>query len=237
MSRAHTTDKFFTTVARINSVLFLLILLGVVLGVLGSMAYDSLRPTSPVPANIVVSEAASGESKPLQLRLGEPQSMVGTGYLMMRLETRGQGAKFASGGSDGETRNLLLINAAQKHSNWVFKDQQNNVTDISQLHPSESTKQDTTTTALYFEYTTAADRAEGSATPANTFRVGLSKPDGTSFVEVLQDIDRVLSKEMPDAQHLRIVYKKGTSIRTATYLVDSFKSEDDQEIINVPRTL
>jgi hypothetical protein len=235
-------DKFFTTVARINSVLFLLILLGVVLGVLGSMAYDSLRPTSPVPANIVVSEAASGESKPLQLRLGEPQSMVGTGYLMMRLETRGQGAKFASGGSDGETRNLLLINAAQRRSNWVFKDQQNSVTDIDQLHPSESTKsestkQDTTTTALYFEYTTAADRAEGSATPANTFRVGLSKPDGTSFVEVLQGVDRVLSKEMPDAQHVRIVYKKGTSIRTATYLVDSFKSEDDQEIINVPRTL
>jgi hypothetical protein len=230
-------DKFFTTVGRINNLLFLLILIGIVCGALGSMAYDSLRSTTAVPANIVVSEATSGEPKPLQLRLGEPQSIAGTGYLMMRLETEGRGAKFASGGSDGQTRNLLLINAEQKHSNWLFKDQQNSISDLAQLHLGDFNKQDVTTAALYFEYTTAADRAEGSATPTNTFRVGLSKPDGTSFVEALQGVDRVLSKEMPDAKHLRIVYKKGPSIRTATYLVDSFKQEDDQEIINVPRTL
>jgi len=78
---------------------------------------------------------------------------------------------------------------------------------------------------------------DGNLSAKDHSNVGVTNPDGTGFMELLHNVNRVLSYSMLDQEYLSVVYQRGTVVKHAKYSVTSMKLESDQEIVNVPDLL
>lgn len=227
-------DRLFSIITKINSVLLLLVLLGAA----GSIAWMTLQSSHWQRRGAVeVAESKSEVKKSILLNFERVENIKGTDTQMMRLTTQEKSAKFSSGGYGGETRNILFLNGADKNARWLFEDHKNLVLTTAQLHEESSSAKEQSTKALYFEYVSADSNKDGSLSTDDHSSVGLTKPDGSGFLEALRDVSRILSYGMLDEQHLSIVYQKGNVVRHAKFLTSAMKLESDQEIITVPRSL
>jgi hypothetical protein len=103
-----------------------------------------------------------------------------------------------------------------------------------QVHEASALSEERPTKVLYFEYVSVDGNKDGRLSTDDHLSVGLSKPDGNGFLEVLHDVSRVFSYAMLDQQHLSIVYQTGKVVKHAKVSVPAMKLESDQEIINVP---
>lgn len=227
-------ERLFIIIARINNILLLLVLLGGAGSIVWIMSENnSWRRRGAIEVN----EANSDTKKQVLLNFGEIKNITGVETQMVNLTTQEKSTKFSSGGYGNETRNILFLNGSDKVARWLFKDHKNLVLVSAQLHTESSSCKDSPTKAIYFEYVSEDTNNDGNLSADDRSNIVLTKPDGTGFVEVLHDVNRVLSYEMLDQQNLSVIYQKGTSVKHAKYSVTSMKLESDQEIINVPSTL
>ena len=227
-------ERLFILIARINSVLFLLILLCAA----GSIALMTLGSNRWQRRGAVeVHETESGLQKQILLSFEKIESIAGANTQMMRLTTQDKSGKLSSGGYGNETRNILFLVGTEKTARWLFKDHKHHILDASQLKEGLGNSKERPTTALYFEYVTEDTNGDGRLSSADDSHIGLAKPDGTGFLEVLHDASRVFSYKLLDQRHLSVVYQKGSTVRHTKFSLASMKPEADQEIINVPSTL
>jgi hypothetical protein len=227
-------ERLFIIIKRINSVLFLLVLLGAA----GLIAFLTLKSSRWQPRGAVeVAASESGTNKPILLNFERVESITGTDTQMMRLSAQRKSGKFSSGGYGSETRNVLFLNGSEKVARWLFKDHKNLILASNQLHEKSAESKEISTKALYFEYVSEDTNKDGNLSAEDHSNVGLTKPDGTGFLVVLHDVNRVLSFQILDQQHLSIVYQKETVVKHAKFSVATMTLISDQEIVNVPSTL
>ena len=227
-------DRLFVIVGRINNILLLLVLLGTAVFIV-SMSLESNRWSGR--GAVAVAETDSGVKKSILLNFERVEDITGADTQMMRLSVQEKSRKFSSGGSGGETRNVLFLKGSDKAPRWLFNGHKNLVLVSAQLHEESSTSKEPLARVLYFEYVVEDTNKDGSLSSEDRSNVGISKPDGTGFVEVLHDVSRVLSYQLLDQQHLSVVYQKGTMVKHAKFSVVNMKLESDQEIVEVPNTL
>lgn len=228
-------ERFFTNINRINSVLLLLVLLGGA----GSIAWMTLanQPWTRRGAVDVV-ENESGVEKIVRLNFGRVENITGANTQMMVLTTEEKSARFSSGGyGSGDMRNVLFLTGDAKAARWLFKDQKNLISVTGQLKEEAQDSKDRATQALYFEYVSQDTNHDGTLSALDHVSVGLAKPNGMGFTEVLQGLSRVLSHDLIDSKTLSVVYQKGDVVRHARFSLDTNKLLSDQEIVNVPKTL
>lgn len=186
---------------------------------------------------IKVPETEAGAKKPILFNFEKGENITGANAQMMKLTTQEKSAKFSSGGYGSETRNILFLTGTEKVARWLFKNHKNLILVASQLHEELAASKEAPTSALYFEFVSDDTNGDGNLSSEDHSNIGLTKPDGTAFVEILHDVNRVLSHQMLDQQHLSVVYQKGTVVRHAKFAVSTMKLEIDQDIVNVPSTL
>jgi hypothetical protein len=68
---------------------------------------------------------------------------------------------------------------------------------------------------------------------ATPFTVALAKSDGSGLVEVLRDVDEVLSYEQFGAESLSITYRSLEELRLARISLDSFAKLSDDLVVAV----
>lgn len=227
-------ERLFIIIGKINSVLFLLVLLGVA----GSISWMTLESSRwQRRGTVEVAESESGTNKSILLNFERVESITGTDAQMMRLSAQRKSGKFSSGGYGSETRNVLFLNGSEKVARWLFKEHKNLILVSNQLHGDSTESKKTSTKALYFEYVSEDTNKDGNLSAEDHSNVGLTKPDGTGFLVVLHDVNRVLSFQILDQQYLSIIYQKETVVKHARFSVATMKLVSDQEIINVPSTL
>lgn len=225
-------ERFFAILGRINSLLFLAALIGAAT----SVAWMTLETNRwRHRGSVEVAESDSGGQKPILLSFERLENISGSDTQMMRLTA--QSAKFSSGGYGHEIRNIVFLRETDNVAKWLFKDHKNLILASVQLHEESSNSKDQPTKALYFEYVTLDTNNDGKLSSDDHSNIGLTKPDGTDFLELLHDLTRVFSFRMLDRQHLSIVYQKGTAVKHAKFSLDTMKVVADQEIVNVPSTL
>ena len=227
-------ERLFVIIGRINSILFLIILLGAGIFI-ASMMMESNR-WEPRGA-VEVPDGKSGSKKPILVSFEKIENITGANVQMLQLTTKEKSEKFSSGGYGTETRNVLFLAGTEKTARWLFKDHKNLIFVASQLREESIDSEKEPTQALYFEYVAADTDGDGKLSSTDRSNIGLSKPDGTRFLEVLHDVSHVFSYEILDQQHLSVVYQKGATVRHAKFSLASMKLEADQEIINVPNKL
>ena len=223
-------DRFFVVVGRVNSILFLCILLAAAVGIGFSFASSSRFQER---GTVQVAAGPTGTKAPVLLNFGTAESIAGANALMIPLTTQEKGGKFSSGASGNETRNLLFVTGTAQGGHWLFNEHSYNILVAVQLKDSPL-KPDQPTSAIYVEYVPTDTDGDAKLSESDASIIGLAKPDGTGLVTVLKDVSRVFSYEMVDAGHLSIVFQRDRKIRHATITLPDFKLVSDREVVNVP---
>ncbi len=227
-------ERIFSLIAKINSTLLLLVLLagGVSVGwVLWTNSQWKSRGAIEVPAS------DSSSSKSVFLRFERIQKVTGSDTQMLLLSAEDTSRKVYSGGSGSETRNVLFLTGTEKKARWLFQSQSNLILVTEQLREESDNERRAPTKLLYFEFIPKDTNGDGKINSQDPSTVGLSKPDGTGFVEVLRDVTRVLSHELIDDKVLSIVFQSRQAIRHATFSLSSFAKVSEAEIVAVPAGL
>jgi hypothetical protein len=153
---------------------------------------------------------------------------------MLLLSAEDRSEKFSCGGYNSKTRNVLFLSGAEKNTHWLFPSQSHLILVVDQLGEGDDSENKVPTKALYFEFITKDSNGDGRITSQDQSTVGLSKPDGAGFVEVLTEVTRVLSHEILDDKVLSIVFQSGQSIRHATFSLGSLAKISEAEVVKVP---
>lgn len=226
-------DRFTAVVARINTFLIFLGLLGVG-ALLAYFAISYLTQREREPA--LVAEDTPTAKAVLRLNLGMPEELRGADTLMIHLTSEAKYGKFSSGGSAGESRNLLFLKGPERKASWLFKNNLNRILNTEPVKTVPAALEDPVL-ALLVQYVSADTNEDGELSDQDASTVGLAKPDGTGFMTVLPAVDRMLDFKMQSGDLLSIVYQQKGTLRHARFSLARFKLESDQEILQVRGSL
>lgn len=149
-------DRIFSWINRINSVLFLLVLIGVSIGAtLTYLAYQEMFDRYHRETASVASQSEPAE-QPLRLSLGEVDRINGSNTLMVFLFGE---EPWGSKGRNEEIRNVLFLSGDGAHARWLFETHTNLLQEIDELR-----RQDASTEALYYEIVRTDSDGDGELT-------------------------------------------------------------------------
>lgn len=230
-------DRLFAVITRINSVLFLIALLGIC----GLIAYWTWGVGHFQTRGQIEVGAANSEGKSsLLLEIGRVERIVGTETEMMPLEAREKGSAFSSGpGYRTEIRNLAFVSAHEAKARWLFEKQSNLILAFAQLRPkAEATGKDNSPTeSIYVEYVDQDTNGDGRLSADDRSNVAVTKANGAGMVKVLTGVNRVLSYDVDGEQQVSIIYQSGKAIRQSKISLSSFSQESDVELTTIPDAL
>jgi hypothetical protein len=205
-------EKFFKFIDRINALAFftgVLLAAGLLLWAVGNSLWEGKAKTS-----VVVPNASAEKSEVLSLTAWEFIPEIGVQVLKLQ-SVGGETADYASEGRGYRTRNLLFVKSDGGESSWLFPDQTHLISRVERL-----TSSDSRTRAIYFESRPANEKG------GPQFSLYLAKPDGASLVEVLNDIEHVVSRRISgDVVHF--IYQKGLEIKEAKISLKSFEIQGE----------
>ena len=183
--------------------------LGMLLWMLGSSMWDS-----KVKASVVVPNASADKAQVLSLSAWEFIPEIGVQVLKLQ-STGGEANEYASEGRGYRTRNLLFVKAEGGASTWLFPDQSHLLSGIERLAgPDGRTK------AIYFQARPAGEKGTVQ------FSLYLVKPDGTSPVEVLKNVEHLVSRRI-DGDMAYFIYQSGLEIKESKISLNSFEVKSD----------
>jgi hypothetical protein len=226
-------DKVFVWISRINSVLLLLLLLGI-----GSVAsWEMWRDMHRHGSQPVAVAADTGTPAPLTLGRVEP--IAGSDVLMLPLEAKRARGKLTSGPSHGrDTYNALFLTGGGAQATWLFESNGKLIHSLHPLRQHIEGNRPGPSIVLYIEYTAADTNGDNEIDDdADTVTVALAKLDGTGRKDLLQNVKRVISSDLIDERTLALVYQIDKTIWHARYRTDTFAKLSEQPVIEVPDRL
>jgi hypothetical protein len=205
-------EKFFKFIDRVNALAFftgVVLAAGLLLWAVGNSLWEGNAKTS-----VVVPNASAEKSEVLSLTAWE--FIPETGVQVLKLQsTGGEANEYASEGRGYKTRNLLFVKSDGGESSWLFPDQSHLISRVERL-----TASDGRTKAIYFESRPAGEKS------APQFSLYLAKPDGASPVEVLKDIENIVSRRISgDVAHF--IYQKGLEVKESKISLKSFEIQGE----------
>jgi hypothetical protein len=224
-------ERFFRIIRRVNSILLLVVLLGVGGCAIwyGLALYHWYHPHD----RAIAAAEEEDEPDPVSLTLGDAETVTGTDIQMLRLTTDDQYGRH----QDQQTRNILFLSAGDHRGTWLFPTHDNLVLETDQIRPWRSDDFNAPTKALYVQFIPGDPEHAMGPSEYDPFTVALARSDGTGLVEVLRDVDEVLSYEQFDAESLSITYRNLEELRLARVSLDSFAKLSDDLVIAVPDQL
>lgn len=211
-------EKFFKFVNRVNALAFftgVVLALGLLLWMIGSSLWDNKVKTS-----VVVPNASEDSFQVLSLSAWEFIPEIGIQVLKLQ-STGGEPNDYASEGRGYKNRNFLFVKTDGGTSTWLFPDQSHLISRIERL-----TAPDGRTKAIYFESRPVGEKS------APQFSLYLAKPDGTSPVEVLKNVEHVVSHRIAgDMAHF--IYQLGLEIKETKISLKSFESQSDKLVVKM----
>ena len=114
--------RLFVIIGRINSILFLIILLGAGVSIALMMSESNRWQRRGA---VEVPDGKSGSKKPILVSFEKIENITGANVQMLQLTTKEKSEKFSSGGHATETRNVLFLAGTEKAARWLFKDHNN----------------------------------------------------------------------------------------------------------------
>ena len=238
-------DRFFKILRRVNSVLFLLVLIGT-----GASAAwcawvfaewrRQFMPDTTVIAAVEDDEAGTGAADliadlPADLKLGDAETITGTRIQMFRLASVAYGQ---DSGRHGEAiRNILLLADDRPGATWLLPNHDNLILEVDQVRARTSDDGATPAArALYIQYVAMHEISQAGA-ETGVLNVALSRVDGSNLVRVLDGVAEVVSYEQFDADSLSIAYRRGGELRLARISLDTFATLSDEKAADIPDKL
>ena len=203
------SNLFFKLIWRTNGVILLLVLCLAVYQLLDNIIFKS--------STLHQSSVVNFEDKQKKI-FSESWSfdywsqVSGTPYLMLALKFEQEyeySSKFSSSDRLAKsTRNYLFVNTQNKDKqNWVFANNKNLIIDADFLSKSDENK-NRIVIAILYQIAKSDTDGDNRLTKGDLTSIGLSKPDGTSYKNVLENIDTLLKHMLIFEKTLFLLYKK-----------------------------
>lgn len=187
----------------------LVLALGLLIWAIGKSFWDSKAKTS-----VIVPNASAEKAEVLSLTAWEFIPDTGVQVLKLQL-TGGESSDYDSRRDIYKTRNLLFVKSDGVASTWLFPDQNHLMSRIERLTAAEGK-----TKAIYFESRVAGEKG------SSQFSLYLVKPDGSSPVEVLKDIEHVVSRRI-SGNDVHFIYQKDLEIKKSRISLNSFEVQSN----------
>ena len=207
-------NKWFKLLWRVNAVLALLVLLGVLVQAARYRA-RRLWPAEPMMANFY-QMGVDAQGNPVvegKWRYGQPYRVPGESQCIVPLHSVDD-ADDASRYHEGPLRNLLFLTSDLKTARWLLPDNGRKIADWSFL---QGKGNETTLGILLKLEDHTVTQEEPNTTPS--VAICLCRPDCTGFTQVLDGVTRVIGSQVIADNSLLIFYVKdgaGHAARIAT---------------------
>lgn len=213
--------KFFRIISRLNSILFLLILLAAAYWLVQLSTSFGDRPVRG--AVDVVEDPTAEESPTLELRLGRINWVNGTDTQYVSLETQAQGGKL-SGYDPSETLNILFVIGDGFDSHWLFDHQRYRIISISPLTPDKEFDEERHAVAIYSVIVKEDSNGDGQLDTGDVQTIALLQTDGTGYTEVANGIEQIIStRASSDGRSFDVLAREGDSLIMRRYSLESFE--------------
>ncbi len=224
------TNRFFTAIQRINSVLFLLLLLGAMALMLFAAWESSHSRWRREDAIQVAPEQA--ERKHMEFVIGDVAKVRGLDIRYVELNAReeSESLKYSSGSST-TTRNLLFLQGKEMTPQWLFETHLQILHCYKPLYEEEDDEDNKPAVAFYYDVIKSDTNNDGEITDEDLHSIALSHPDGSGYQEIESGIRRVVERQVADngTTLLLMVQEKGQVV-IKRYSLKTFQKVSERNI-------
>lgn len=225
--------KIFRVIQRVNSVIFLLLLIASLAGVI-FLAFQSNHWQQI--NTVEVSQSVNSTDK-IELRMGRLHEVFGHNIHYVELYSAGNSGKF-SAYIPKKTRNILFFTGNELKSQWLFHTQSNYISNINLLLP--GVQRDKNETVIAFDITLIKSDTNGDGILSNqdTKTIALIKPDGSQYTEIEQQITEIIDKKVVnEGKVLILLVQVNENLIMKKYSLIDFKKISEKKLINIGKKL
>jgi hypothetical protein len=228
-------NKFFKWIGRINSILFLtLIVLSIGFVIFGIFQSNKWSDRDVVE----VRDEKGAKNTDEELKLSDITNVCGKDirYLELRSEATDRG--LSSGGYGHRTRNLIFFVGKEMESHWLFENNNYLIEKVVQLKREAHGCETQETTAIYYEVIKDDSNKNGKLDLDDLVSVAITSPDGLNYKKLDTGLTSVLDHDV-DAeasiltilgQHKNTLFMKKYSLKTGEKISEKELSKISKEL-------
>ena len=223
-------SRFFLWINRLNSIVFLLLLL-CGLGFTLINALDGLSSHRQEQSVAFTNdEKTQLENNPIDLHLGSSSQICGTDLSYIELQTQPRSSGSFSSGYNSDIKNILFTEMQTMKNWWLFDSNKQNIDQIIQLqHNENSTCSSEKTIALMFVI---------SVPNSDKKSIALSATDGNDYRVVSSNIDRLIESNIShDGSYLITIEQSGSEVFFRKYLINKREKIAESPISSISKKL
>ena len=217
-------DKAFSIISRINQTLLFLGFVGLLVLALWGVIEIYKESHKPRAGEIAVSDKKENGTNKKILSFDSFHKIRGTDIMMANISER-KLDNYATY-TLSKDKNILFIYTKQNKAHLLFPHFNYLILSSNAVRVGgERYDNDDNNPArgLIYEYVKADSNDDKTIDKEDRHAVGLAHVDGTGAVEILNDLDNLLSSEALDNETLSVIYQKSDKVISAHYSLTSFK--------------
>jgi len=222
-------NRLFIFINRLNSILFLVMLVSVI----GFTAYTFAklnRGRSTQAVEIQSPDKPAGEHEVIEL--SEVEQVYGLDYQMIMAYSRRDGV-LGSGGYSRTLRNMLFLDPEGTNPKWLLETNDHVITEATQLWH-EDDQLDYITDYHYFSIVSADTNSDGLLSDEDSIDLFISSPSGSDVFVLADDLDKVIHHQYYDNNRtLSILAQVGKKIVYRTYSLESLQLLSEKLVTHV----
>jgi len=229
------TNRFFKWTARINSMLFLVLLLLSIALVIYAI-FESNKWQQRTAVHVIDEKNGSNDDE--KLNLGRITKVCGTDFQYIELTSSKESEGFSSVGYGNTTRNVVFFAGKDMDSHWLFDTNGYLISGIDQLKKTADDCKKRETVAIYFEVRKVDSDNNGKLDEKDELTVALTSPDGKNYTEIEVGLTSVLDHSVNDnASVLTLLVQSDSRLIMKKYSLPSKKKISEKEITKIGKEL
>lgn len=208
-------NRFFLWIVRINSLLFLLLLLAGLVMVAISLFESSSR--SERRGVEVVKEPGKPVEKE-RFTLSGINNICGHDAKYVKLQTERSSKGFSSGYSGGKTRNLIFFTGSKREAHWLFEKNQYLIQNVSVIPADYSGCEEAQAAIIYYDLVKQDSDGDGVLSGDDSHTLAITDPYGRGYRELVTGAEKVLDFEFDEGkQQINLLLQMGNEIVLRDY--------------------
>jgi hypothetical protein len=230
--------KFFRVLWRVNAVLIFVLSIALVIALIFVLSSELFRIMSRYKLDSVHLDDESESDRKETWSFGELKKLTHSGQFLVPLVPEQAEQAFSIKGyptikQTGAVRNYLFIDTNKNHSFWLFDTHDFVISELQYVRAEGVSRyfDKKKAIALCFVVHKKDTNKDNAIKRNDQASVALTKPDGSDYTEIEQNIDQVKGLEVTNGgKDLVLFYEKQGKIYLSKYSLAEFKKRSDIEI-------
>jgi hypothetical protein len=222
-------SKVFRFINRLNSILFLVMLVSVI----GFTAFTFAEMNRGINVRTVAIESPDKSTDKREvIELSEVDQVYGHDYQMIMAYSRRDGV-LGSGGYSRTVRNILFLDPQGNDPKWLLETNEQVVTESIQLSHEED-EYDSITDYHYFCIVSDDTNGDGLLSAEDKADLFISSPSGADVAVLANDLDRIINHQYnADNRSLSLLAQVGNKIVYRIYSLETLKLLSEKFVTQV----